>query len=90
MIQVKGENVMIKWYYRKKWNQRGLKQVFCIYIKVIEAVYENLALKREIFAKLDKICKPSTILCSNTSSLDIDRVSSWSNLVEKINFLFNF
>jgi 3-hydroxyacyl-CoA dehydrogenase len=54
-------------------------EVFCIYIKVIEAVYENLALKREIFAKLDKICKPSTILCSNTSSLDIDRVSTLGN-----------
>ena len=44
---------------------------------VIEAVYENLDLKKQIFSKLDKICKPSTILCSNTSSLSIDRVSMY-------------
>ncbi|XP_060073871.1 peroxisomal bifunctional enzyme-like [Ylistrum balloti] len=50
---------------------------------VIEAVYENLDLKKEIFAKLDKICKPSTILCSNTSSLDIDRIAVATNRPEK-------
>jgi hypothetical protein len=41
---------------------------------VIEAVFEDLKLKREIFEKLDRICKPSTILCTNTSTLDIDSV----------------
>ncbi|XP_076436045.1 peroxisomal bifunctional enzyme-like [Babylonia areolata] len=43
---------------------------------VIEAVYENLALKQEIFKKLDQICKPSAILCSNTSTIDIDLIAS--------------
>jgi 3-hydroxybutyryl-CoA dehydrogenase len=38
---------------------------------VIEAVTENMAIKREIFAELDKICKPETIFASNTSSLPI-------------------
>jgi len=42
---------------------------------VIEAVFENLALKKEIFAKLDKICKKSAFLCSNTSSLEIDQIA---------------
>ncbi|XP_046548946.1 peroxisomal bifunctional enzyme-like [Haliotis rubra] len=43
---------------------------------VIEAVFENLDLKKQIFGKLDKICKAETILCSNTSSLDIDKIAS--------------
>ena len=38
---------------------------------VIEAVPEDLALKRDIFAQLDAICPPETILASNTSSLSI-------------------
>ncbi|MGD0305431.1 MAG: enoyl-CoA hydratase-related protein, partial [Candidatus Acidiferrales bacterium] len=38
---------------------------------VIEAVFEGMALKKEIFQQLDKICKPGTILASNTSTLSI-------------------
>ena len=38
---------------------------------VIEAVIENMDLKRKIFSELDKICPPQTILASNTSSLSI-------------------
>ena len=36
---------------------------------VVEAAIENMKIKKEIFAELDKICKPETILASNTSSL---------------------
>ncbi|MFP6681103.1 MAG: 3-hydroxyacyl-CoA dehydrogenase NAD-binding domain-containing protein, partial [Gammaproteobacteria bacterium] len=43
---------------------------------VIEAVFENLALKKEIFAALDKTCKPGAILASNTSTLDIDEIAA--------------
>jgi len=43
---------------------------------VIEAVYENMALKKEIFARLDTICPSRCILCSNTSTLDIDEIAS--------------
>jgi 3-hydroxyacyl-CoA dehydrogenase len=43
---------------------------------VIEAVYENMELKKEIFAKLDKICKPGAILASNTSALNINEIAS--------------
>ena len=41
---------------------------------VIEAVFENMNIKKEIFKKLDAVCKPSAILASNTSNLDIDQV----------------
>ncbi|KAL3831886.1 hypothetical protein ACJMK2_023583 [Sinanodonta woodiana] len=51
---------------------------------VIEAVYENLALKKEIFAKLDKICKSKTILCTNTSSLDIDTIAEATKRRDKV------
>lgn len=43
---------------------------------VIEAVFENMALKKEIFATLDKVCKPGAILASNTSTLDIDEIAA--------------
>ncbi len=38
---------------------------------IIEVIVENLAVKRETFAKLDAICKPETIFASNTSSLSV-------------------
>jgi 3-hydroxyacyl-CoA dehydrogenase len=43
---------------------------------VIEAVFEGMALKKEIFRELDKICKPGAILASNTSTLSIDEIAS--------------
>ncbi|NNC64720.1 MAG: 3-hydroxyacyl-CoA dehydrogenase [Gammaproteobacteria bacterium] len=43
---------------------------------VIEAVYENLDLKRGIFAELDRICPASTLLATNTSTLDVDAVAA--------------
>ncbi|KAJ1187279.1 hypothetical protein NDU88_004057 [Pleurodeles waltl] len=43
---------------------------------VIEAVYENMALKKEIFQRLSSICKPGAFLCTNTSGLDIDEIAS--------------
>jgi 3-hydroxyacyl-CoA dehydrogenase len=43
---------------------------------VIEAVYENLALKKAIFEKLDALAKPGTLLASNTSSLDVDAIAA--------------
>ncbi|PIO61528.1 3-hydroxyacyl-CoA dehydrogenase, NAD binding domain protein, partial [Teladorsagia circumcincta] len=39
---------------------------------VIEAVFEKMKLKTELFAKLSQICKPTTIFGTNTSSLNID------------------
>ena len=43
---------------------------------VIEAVFENMAIKKEVFAKLDGIVKQGAILASNTSYLDIDEIAS--------------
>src|SRR5919109_1728879 len=43
---------------------------------VIEAVFEGMALKKEVFAQLDKICKTGAILASNTSTLSIDEIAS--------------
>jgi 3-hydroxyacyl-CoA dehydrogenase len=43
---------------------------------VIEAVFENMALKKEIFTKLDKIAKSGAILASNTSTLDVNEIAA--------------
>jgi 3-hydroxyacyl-CoA dehydrogenase len=43
---------------------------------VIEAVYENLGVKVEVFRKLETICKPGAIIASNTSGLDIDAMAN--------------
>jgi 3-hydroxyacyl-CoA dehydrogenase len=43
---------------------------------IIEAVYENMDVKKDIFGKLDKICKPGAILASNTSYLNIDEIAA--------------
>lgn len=42
---------------------------------VIEAVFEGMALKKQVFGELDKICKPGAILASNTSTLSIDEIA---------------
>jgi len=42
---------------------------------IIEAVFENMVLKKEIFAKLDKIAKPGAIIATNTSTLDVDEIA---------------
>lgn len=43
---------------------------------VIEAIFENLDVKRELFSKLDAICGPETIFASNTSTLSITEIAS--------------
>jgi 3-hydroxyacyl-CoA dehydrogenase len=43
---------------------------------VIEAVFENMALKKEVFQKLDTIAKGGAILASNTSTLDVDEIAA--------------
>jgi 3-hydroxyacyl-CoA dehydrogenase len=43
---------------------------------VIEAVFEGMALKKEVFKELDRACKPGAILASNTSTLNIDEIAS--------------
>src|SRR5213079_1163083 len=43
---------------------------------IVEAVFEGMALKKQVFGELDKICKPGAILASNTSTLNIDEIAS--------------
>ncbi len=43
---------------------------------VIEAVFEGMALKKEVFGELDRVCKPDAILASNTSTLNVDEIAS--------------
>ena len=51
---------------------------------VIEAVFENMALKKEIFGTLDEVCKPGCILASNTSTLDIDEIAAVTKRPEDV------
>jgi 3-hydroxyacyl-CoA dehydrogenase len=43
---------------------------------VIEAVFENMALKKRVFPELDRVTKPDCLLASNTSTLDVDEIAS--------------
>lgn len=43
---------------------------------IIEAVFEEMGIKKEVFGKLDSICKPGAILASNTSYLNIDEIAA--------------
>src|SRR5262245_23849579 len=43
---------------------------------VIEAVFEGMALKKQVFTELDRVCKDGAILASNTSTLNIDEIAS--------------
>jgi 3-hydroxyacyl-CoA dehydrogenase len=43
---------------------------------VIEAVFEDMDLKKQIFADLDRLCGPETVLASNTSALDVDEMTT--------------
>ena len=43
---------------------------------VIEAVFENMAIKKEVFTRLDEVIQPSAILATNTSTLDINEIAS--------------
>ena len=51
---------------------------------VIEAVFEDMALKREVFGQLDAACKPEAILATNTSTLDVDEIASATSRPDKV------
>ena len=51
---------------------------------VIEAVFEGMELKKQIFGELDGICKPDAILASNTSTLSIDEIASATKRPESV------
>nr|XP_048309778.1 peroxisomal bifunctional enzyme [Myodes glareolus] len=43
---------------------------------VVEAVFEDMSLKKQVFAELSALCKPGAFLCTNTSALDVDEIAS--------------
>jgi 3-hydroxyacyl-CoA dehydrogenase len=51
---------------------------------VIEAVFEEMPIKKEVFAKLDAVCKPDAVLATNTSTLDVDEIASATTRPESV------
>ena len=51
---------------------------------IIEAVFENMDLKKDIFKQLDGICKEGAILASNTSALDVNVIAAETNRPEDV------
>ncbi len=51
---------------------------------VIEAVFEEMEVKKEVFAKLDRVCRPGAVLASNTSYLDVDEIASATSRPEDV------
>ncbi|WP_340149634.1 3-hydroxyacyl-CoA dehydrogenase NAD-binding domain-containing protein [uncultured Sneathiella sp.] len=51
---------------------------------VIEAIFENMDVKKEVFGKLDKICKQGAILATNTSTLNIDEIGEATSRPEYV------
>ncbi len=51
---------------------------------IIEAVFENMAIKKEVFGKLDHIAKPGAILASNTSYLNVDEIATATSRPESV------
>jgi 3-hydroxyacyl-CoA dehydrogenase len=51
---------------------------------VIEAVFEEMPVKKEVFAKLDGLAKPDAILATNTSTLDVDEIASATRRPESV------
>ena len=53
-------------------------------IMVVEAVFESMEIKQELFKKLDTLCPPKTILASNTSTLSISEIASVTDHPERV------
>ena len=51
---------------------------------IVEAVFEGMGLKKQVFREIDLVAKPSCILASNTSSLDIDEIASATRRPESV------
>ena len=51
---------------------------------IIEAVFENMEVKKEVFGKLDAIAKPGAILATNTSYLNVDEIASATKRPESV------
>ncbi|MDX1487394.1 MAG: 3-hydroxyacyl-CoA dehydrogenase NAD-binding domain-containing protein [Acidiferrobacterales bacterium] len=51
---------------------------------VIEAVFEEMELKKQVFRTLDQVCKPAAILATNTSTLDVNEIAAATGRPERV------
>ncbi|KAI1898314.1 hypothetical protein AGOR_G00071050 [Albula goreensis] len=51
---------------------------------VIEAVFEDMALKKQVFRELSSVCRPNAFLCTNTSSLDVNQLAAATRMPELV------
>ena len=51
---------------------------------IVEAVFEEMPIKKEVFAKLDGLAKPDAVLATNTSTLDVDEIASATKRPESV------
>jgi 3-hydroxyacyl-CoA dehydrogenase len=51
---------------------------------VIEAVFESMDLKKDIFGRLDKLCRPDAVLATNTSSLDVNEIAAVTSRPQQV------
>jgi 3-hydroxyacyl-CoA dehydrogenase len=51
---------------------------------VVEAVFEDMGVKQQVFGTLDRLCKPEAILATNTSTLDVDAIAQATRRPEKV------
>ena len=51
---------------------------------VVEAVFEEMPLKKEVFARLDHVCRPDAVLATNTSTLDVDAIAAATSRPEQV------
>ena len=51
---------------------------------VVEAVFEDMALKKKVFAELDKVARPDAILATNTSTLDVDAIAAATSRPQQV------
>jgi 3-hydroxyacyl-CoA dehydrogenase len=51
---------------------------------VIEAVFENMDLKKDIFTRLDALCRPDAIMATNTSSLDVNEIAATTSRPQQV------
>lgn len=51
---------------------------------VVEAVFEDMSVKKELFARLDRLCKPGVIMATNTSTLDVNEIAAATSRPEEV------
>ena len=51
---------------------------------IVEAVFENMDLKKDIFTRLDSLCRPDAVMATNTSSLDVNEIAAVTSRPEQV------